>query len=65
MTTFNNADGQKLACQQFGVFQLGAGGFGGLRSSPVEKKALEIPNSKPQKVVEEFISNEQVIYVLD
>ena len=61
VTTFNNATGQKLACQQFGVFQVGGGGFGGLRNSPSEVKALEVPKSSPQKVVEEFISREQVV----
>lgn len=64
VTTYNHSTGQKLSCQQFGVFQVGAGGFGGLRNSPLEIKALDVPKTAPHKVKEEYISNEQVIKII-
>lgn len=51
----------KLSFQQFGVFQTGAGGFGGRRSSPNEMKAVPVPERPPDAVIEDAIDENQVL----
>lgn len=63
VTTYDDLTNDKLAVQQFSVFQLGAGGFGGPRANPEEVKAAVVPDRAPDAVIEEQISPSQVRHV--
>jgi len=63
VTTFNHQTNAKLCRQQFGVFQVGSGNFGGTRSSPHEVKAPNVPSRQHDHVVEERIGmNQAALY---
>uniref|UniRef100_A0A914C853 MaoC-like domain-containing protein n=1 Tax=Acrobeloides nanus TaxID=290746 RepID=A0A914C853_9BILA len=59
ITTFDNKTGKKLAFQQYGIFQIGAGNFGGKRASDAEHKAIPVPEREPDNIVEEFVNVDQ------
>ncbi|KAL3072040.1 hypothetical protein niasHT_033942 [Heterodera trifolii] len=54
VTTFDDQIGEKLCFQQFAIFQGGAGGFGGIRTSPSERKVPPVPQGRePDAVLEQ------------
>ncbi|CAD6192163.1 unnamed protein product [Caenorhabditis auriculariae] len=59
ITTYDDATGKKIGVQQISTFQVGAGKFGGARTSPHEKKPADIPSREPDAVVEEKTSIDQ------
>ncbi|CAJ0571993.1 unnamed protein product, partial [Mesorhabditis spiculigera] len=59
VTTYDDDTGEKLFMQQFATFQVGAGGFGGARTSPEEFQTAKIPERKPDRIVEEKTSLDQ------
>uniref|UniRef100_A0A914HE02 MaoC-like domain-containing protein n=1 Tax=Globodera rostochiensis TaxID=31243 RepID=A0A914HE02_GLORO len=54
VTTFDDRTNEKLSFQQFGIIQGGAGGFGGNRTSPAERKVPPVPQGRvPDAVLED------------
>lgn len=54
-----SGEGKVVGRTQANVFLRGEGGFGGLRSSPIEKKTLPVPKRAPDAVVEQRTSVDQ------
>uniref|UniRef100_A0AC34QMF6 MaoC-like domain-containing protein n=1 Tax=Panagrolaimus sp. JU765 TaxID=591449 RepID=A0AC34QMF6_9BILA len=52
-------DGKKLAYLQMGTFQVGSGGFGGVKNSPKAINGVPPPKRYPDKVTEDKVSLEQ------
>lgn len=65
MESFNEAQ-EKVAFNQFSIFQIGSGGFGGPKDSPFVKALSKTPSTKPDAVIEEKTLLDQVsnFYVL-
>ncbi|KAF8363356.1 hypothetical protein PRIPAC_90279 [Pristionchus pacificus] len=59
VTTYDATSGKKIGMQQICAFQVGAGNFGGSRTSPHEKKGAEIPKRPADKIVAEVTSEDQ------
>jgi len=59
VATFDQKTGRQLAIQQFGTFQVGGGGFGGIRSSPHERATVPVPSRAPDRVIEQSTSQDQ------
>ncbi|CAD5216530.1 unnamed protein product [Bursaphelenchus xylophilus] len=59
VTTYDNKTNKKLSFQQMATFQVGSGKFGGPRTNPREKKALPVPQRKPDRVVEVQTTKDQ------
>uniref|UniRef100_A0A183BZU8 MaoC-like domain-containing protein n=1 Tax=Globodera pallida TaxID=36090 RepID=A0A183BZU8_GLOPA len=54
VATFDDRTDEKLSFQQFGIIQGGAGGFGGNRTSPAERKVPPVPQGRaPDAVLED------------
>lgn len=59
VTTYNCQNNEKLAVQEFGIFQSGSGGFGGNRTSPNERKPPSFPERPPDAVLEDLVHCDQ------
>uniref|UniRef100_A0A914KWE2 MaoC-like domain-containing protein n=1 Tax=Meloidogyne incognita TaxID=6306 RepID=A0A914KWE2_MELIC len=59
VTTYDCQTNEKLAVQEFGIFLSGAGGFGGNRTSPHERKSPPFPERPPDTILEDRIHPDQ------
>ena len=59
MTSYDE-DGEKVAFNQLSTFVVGAGGFGGKRSSDKAYPTQKAPNREPDSSMEEKTSIDQV-----
>nr|CAD2166009.1 unnamed protein product [Meloidogyne enterolobii] len=59
VTTYDCQTIEKLAVQEFGIFLTGAGGFGGNRTSPYERKSPPFPERPPDTILEDRIHPDQ------
>uniref|UniRef100_A0A915DSW3 Hydroxysteroid 17-beta dehydrogenase 4 n=1 Tax=Ditylenchus dipsaci TaxID=166011 RepID=A0A915DSW3_9BILA len=59
VTTYDNKSGKKLAVQEFALFQVGSGNFGGHKNSQFERKAPSVPARPADKIAEECVALDQ------
>ncbi|GMR37623.1 hypothetical protein PMAYCL1PPCAC_07818 [Pristionchus mayeri] len=59
ITTFDAITGKKLAMQQICLFQVGAGKFGGAKTSSHDKKGAEIPKRPADRILSDVTSEDQ------
>ncbi|GAB1611245.1 peroxisomal multifunctional enzyme type 2-like [Argonauta hians] len=59
--SFNEGQ-EKVVYNQFSIFQIGAGGFGGKRTSPFVKPLSKAPSHQPHAVLEEKTSSDQAAF---
>uniref|UniRef100_A0A914WX11 MaoC-like domain-containing protein n=1 Tax=Plectus sambesii TaxID=2011161 RepID=A0A914WX11_9BILA len=61
--TFNDETNEKLSHAQYSIFEVGAGGFNGERTSTEERQVESVPTRQPDTVVEQGIAaNQAALY---